>query len=515
MDDSLATELAVGALGLTLGLNSDIQPPYIEYPTPTQKTNVKKRGKELGIKDYQNRSSKKTETELEDYFNEIVKTDEADETDKLIQKYIYVKNWHYNKIINKTNKIIETNPNFTNNGTGKLIIDHFLNKIGKVGSRSFKNSGIRLLQLIANTGLGVALASAGVLAGVFSIGSVGAGVGLGAAAGAAVGLSAVSAVGDLYPGIKAGHFVGNTIINAGVSGATNMFKNVYSNTIATGESINAKAGNQIRANNESYENSVKELDTVFKQFQDNINNYDAIMNPFYEAYEFSYDNAKYTTTLAHLFALFKEDQDERNYQMGIALFIVIISIAAAIYIETQPYYIFCFKIQDKNDQSSIAVRSFIRENYEGDFFKHFPDQKRGYAMIKYNYFRMQSIRDLVETSFKNSPNDLLSRLKPQGGQGASGTIYRYREMEESKKTDTAELQYVYRANFAAIELFENEVLELNDNKEVYCYYMISESDLISKLGETDTIDESDFIFRTMSRKISSTEIEGLYAKYYE
>ena len=88
-------------------------------------------------------------------------------------------------------------------------------------------------------------------------------------------------------------------------------------------------------------------------------------------------------------------------------------------------------------------------------------------------------------------------------------------MEESKKTDTAELQYVYRANFAAIELFENEVLELNDNKEVYCYYMISESDLISKLGETDTIDESDFIFRTMSRKISSTEIEGLYAKYYE
>jgi hypothetical protein len=264
----------------------------------------------------------------------------------------------------------------------------------------------------------------------------------------------------------------------------------------------------------AYENGIKKManeNGVYdynkgepKKFNDNPQM--PLYNQAYKfAYESAYDNAKYTTTLAHLFALFKEDQDERNNQMGIALSLVIISIAAAIYIEMQPYYVFCFKIQDKNHHSSIAVRSFIRENYEGDFFKHFPDQKPSYPMIKYNYFRMLRIRDLVNDSFKES----LSGLKPQGSQGPQGgeeTIYRYRESE----SEEAELQYVYRTTHSALELFENESLELTENKPVYCYYMILEDDLLSKLDHRTPLDESDFTFRTMSRKISSDEIERLY-----
>ena len=211
-----------------------------------------------------------------------------------------------------------------------------------------------------------------------------------------------------------------------------------------------------------------------------------------EAYNEAYNNIKQLTTIGQLFSLYNIDRNESILQVSIALSLNLLSIASAIYIETQPYYVFCFKIKDEPKKQPFAMQYFIKEDYENDFFAHFPDEKAKFKTIKYNHYRIRKIADLIKVTPKTNTNT--------------------KEQDEG-------LQYMTKTTLEALDLFENEDLEVKEGQDVYCYYMICVDDYIGILGKDKKTSilgtNNNIMFRTMSRKVELAEIASIYTKYLE
>jgi len=169
--------------------------------------------------------------------------------------------------------------------------------------------------------------------------------------------------------------------------------------------------------------------------------------------------------------------------------LIILSAAAAIYIETQRYYVFCFKTKNDVDYTPIQLKYFINEGHEDNFFKNFPEQKPQYDILLYNS-HIDKIKEIA-VQIATPPIATPPIATPPIATLPIATL------------PIEGFEYMVKTNVNNIGLIEDEKIK-KKGIDIFSYYIFSEEELFNNMSGSINA-----ICRTKSTKIHANIISKI------